>query len=254
MIDDSVRSTSFGRAAREYDRYRVGPTREIVGQVISPDCGVALDLGAGTGAMTRLLLERIPRVYAVDPDPRMREVLAENCPAATVLEGAAERIPLPDGSVDAVVASSSWHWVDPVRAVPEVARVLRESGTLGLVWTRRDDAVDWVSDLEDLRQRATESGDQVRQQIRRFLEDPWLPEGSPFTDIEIARLPWSTKVTREELLRMLTTFAGFITAPDERKPAILREFADHLAGESRLGTEDLVELPMVSCYWRARRV
>ncbi len=254
MIDDSVRSTSFGAAARDYDRYRVGPTPEIVGRVIAPTCDVVLDIGAGTGAMTRLLLDRVPHVYAVEPDPRMREVLGANCPAATVLEGTAETVPLADASVDAVVASSAWHWVDPERAIPEIARVLRESGTLGLVWTRQNDKVAWVSDLDEFRREATRSGDRVRQRIQHFLEEPWLPEGAPFTDIEISELPWSVNVTRGELVRMLTTFAGFITAPRERKPAILRAFADYVDAESRLGTGEFVQLPMVCLSWRARKV
>lgn len=254
MIDDSVRSTSFGAAARDYDRYRIGPTPEILERIIAPTCDVVVDIGAGTGAMTRLLLDRVPHVYAVEPDARMCELLGANCPAATVLEGTAEAIPLADASVDAVVASSAWHWVDPERAIPEIARVLRESGTLGLVWTRQNDKVDWVADLDEFRREATQSGDRVRQQIQRFLEEPWLPEGAPFTDIEIWELPWSVKVTREYLVQMLTTFAGFITAPQERKPAILRAFADYIEAESRLGTAELVELPMVCFSWRARKV
>ena len=253
MIDDSARSTSFGTAARNYDRYRVGPPPEIVERVIPASCETVLDLGAGTGAMTRLLTDRVARVFAVDPDPRMRAVLAGNCPAATVLEGTAEHIPLPTASVDAVVMSSAWHWVDPDRAIPEIARVLRDCGTLALVWTRRDRGVPWVSDLEDFRRRVTNSDDRVQEQIRYYLEQPWLPAGAPFTDIEISSVSRTVEMTREDLLGMLTTFTGYIMAPEDRKPGILRAFTGYVEDDARLGDGDLVRVPMLCNYWRARK-
>ena len=253
MLHDSGRSTSFGVAARDYDRYRLGPPAEILGRVLPESCSSALDLGAGTGAMTRHLIARIPRVYAVDPDPRMREVLSSNCPEAIVLEGVAEEVPLPDACVDAVVMSSAWHWVDPDRAIPEVARVLRDGGTLALVWNRGDRGVPWVSDLDEFRRRATDTADAVYTQVSHFLQDEWLPEGAPFDDIEISALEWSTSVTREELSGMLTTYTGYLMAAPERKPAILREYTDYVTNDPRLGTADAVEWPMLCHYWKARR-
>jgi SAM-dependent methyltransferase len=253
MIDDSVRATSFGVAARSYDRYRVGPPPEIVARITAPDCRSVVDLGAGTGAMTRQLMGRIPHVTAVEPDSRMRSVLAENCPGVTVLEGTAEQLPLPVASVDAVVVASAWHWMDPQRAIPEIARVLKDSGTLALVWNRRDRTVPWVADLESFRREVTRSDDKVEKSIRHYLEEPWLPEDSPFTDIEISALPWRVEMTRSELCGMLTTFTGYITAPDDRKPEILREFTAYVDADARLGAGETVEVPMLCHYWRARR-
>ncbi len=82
--------------------------------------------------MTRELIGRAPRVIVVEPDERMRAVLTARCPEAEVLAGRGEDIPLPDASVDAVVISSAWHWLDPERAVPEITRVLRFGGVLGV--------------------------------------------------------------------------------------------------------------------------
>lgn len=253
MIEDSVRATSFGSVARDYDRYRVGPPPEIVARITPSPCGSILDLGAGTGALTRLLSGRIPEVIAVEPDQRMRDVLAENCPGVTVLEGTAERIPLPDARVDAAVVSSAWHWMDPLRAIPEIGRVLRESGTLGLIWNRRDRSVPWVSDLESFRRRVTRSDDQVEKYIRHYLEEPWLPSGAPFTDIEIDAIPWQAAMTRAELCGLLTTFTGYISAPEARKPGIMREFTAYVNDDARMGPGDTVHVPMLCHYWRARR-
>ncbi|MBS2961467.1 class I SAM-dependent methyltransferase [Actinocrinis puniceicyclus] len=253
MIQDPALSTSFGAAARDYDRYRVGPPAEIVERILPPSCEVVLDLGAGTGAMTRHLLARIPQVYAVEPDPRMREVLAENCPGVTAMEGVAERIPLPDASVDAVVMSAAWHWVDPDRAIPEVARVLRDGGTLALVWNHSDRNVPWVSDLDALRRRITGGGDVVYPRIQHFLNDPWLPEGAPFTDVEISALLWSTTLTREELSASQTTYSAFLLASADKREALLQQITEHLNGDERLGTGETVEVPMRCNFWRAVR-
>ncbi len=180
MPTASERAKSFGVAARDYDRYRIGPPPGIVDAVTQPGCETVLDLGAGTGALTRLLVRRFSTVYAVEPDQRMREVLAENCPEAVVLDGVAERIPLPAASVDAVLVSSAWHWMDPTLAIPEIARVLRPEGMLGIIWNRRDRSVPWVADLEDFRRRWTNSDDRVETRIRYFLEEQWLPVEAPF--------------------------------------------------------------------------
>ena len=91
--------------------------------------GAAVDLGAGTGALTRLLVGRADEVVAVEPDDRMRAVLAEAVPGARAVAGRGEAIPLPDDSADAVLASSSWHWMETVPTLREIARVLVPGGS-----------------------------------------------------------------------------------------------------------------------------
>ena len=251
----TARATSFGTAASDYDRYRVGLPREVADAVLPRGLAAALDLGAGTGAMTRLLLDRADRVYAVDPDPRMTRLLAEASPGVEVHEGTGEHIPLPDSCVDAVVVASAWHWMDPDAAIPEIARALRPGGTLHLVWNRRDRVVPWVADLERLRVEVTGGDDWVEGRIRHYVTEPWLPAGSPFAAVRIQALPWSAALTAEELSRLLTTFHAFIAAPEERKPAMLRTFARHVAADPRIQAQDdgLVRVPMLCHAWSAVR-
>ena len=254
------RATRFGAAADSYDRYRVGVPAEVVDRLLPAGAAAVLDLGAGTGAMTRRLVERAGRVYAVEPDPRMIEVLRANCPQAEAHEGTAERIPLPGGCVDAVVVASAWHWMDPASAIPEIARVLRPGGALCIVWNRRDRTVPWVNDLEVVRNEITGGDDWVEQRIHYYLGNPWLPEGAPFAGIEIKDLTWRAAMTKDEVARLMTTYGAFISAPEERKPEMLRKISEYVHGDERIvasvgeGDEALVELPMVCHLWRATLV
>src|SRR6202000_219603 len=102
---------SFGSIAEDYDALRPQAPREAVDWLVPADCQVAVDLAAGTGLFTRTLVDRVPRVFAVEPDARMRAVLAPRSATVTALEGRGESIPLPDAAADALFVSSAWHWM-----------------------------------------------------------------------------------------------------------------------------------------------
>jgi SAM-dependent methyltransferase len=127
-------ATGFSRAAAEYERGRPGyPAGALEPLGLSPDL-VVLDLAAGTGKLTRMLVESGARVIAVEPVAEMRAALPAS---AEVLDGTAERIPLGDGSVDLVTVAQAFHWFDGDAALAEIHRVLRPDGRLALVWNRR---------------------------------------------------------------------------------------------------------------------
>src|SRR6516162_10656140 len=144
------RSLSFGSAAAAYERGRPSYPPEAINWLLPRGARQVLDLGAGTGKLTTRLVERGLEVVAVDPIPDMLEVLGKSLPDTPALLGTAEEIPLPDDSVDAVLVAQAWHWVDPERAIPEVARVLRPGGRLGLVWNTRDARLGWVRELGEI--------------------------------------------------------------------------------------------------------
>src|SRR3984957_4528308 len=143
----AILSRSFGAVADDYDRLRSGPSPEALDWLLPRGADDVLEIGPGTGILTRLLVERVGHVTAVEPDERMRAVLAASDPRIEVLAGQAEEIPAGSSSVDVVIAQSAWHWVDESRAIPEVARVLRPGGRLSLVWTGPDRSVDWMRSL-----------------------------------------------------------------------------------------------------------
>ena len=134
-------ATSFGAATRAYERGRPSYPAEALDWLLPDGARRVLDLGAGTGKLTRDLAARGLDVVAVDPSAGMRAELGRVLPDIPVLAGSAEHIPLDAGSVDAVLVAQAWHWVDPKAAVPEIARVLKPGGRLGLLWNVRVEPV-----------------------------------------------------------------------------------------------------------------
>lgn len=245
-------AVSFGAAAQDYDRYRMGPPAQALDWLLPADCAAVLDLGAGTGLLTRQLAGRTEDVVAVEPDARMREVLAGACPRATVLDGTGEHIPLPDARVDAVTISAAWHWMDPDAALPEIARVLRPGGTLGILYTRRDRRVPWLDRLDAYVHDEMGTDDRIGDLIGRMNGGPWLPDGVPFTAPASHAVTWTAAMTAEEVTAMFATYSRFIALPAERK----RELAARIEAKVRETAEirdGLVLLPLVCYCWRTRR-
>jgi SAM-dependent methyltransferase len=109
-----------------------------------------LDLGAGGGALTRALATRAARVVAAEPSRNLLVELRTVSPAISAVESAAERLPFLDASFDAVTVATAFHWFDHDRALPEIARVLRPGGRLGLVWNTREIGESWTRELGEL--------------------------------------------------------------------------------------------------------
>jgi SAM-dependent methyltransferase len=129
------RRTSFGIAADSYASGRPHYPREILEWCLPPGARNVLDLGAGTGITAAGLLDLGLNVTAVEPLAEMRALIPAS---ARALDGTAEAIPLPDTSIDAVFVGQAWHWFDPAPALAEAHRVLREGGTLNLMWNLLD--------------------------------------------------------------------------------------------------------------------
>jgi ubiquinone/menaquinone biosynthesis C-methylase UbiE len=199
-MDDAhrVRATSFGPAAAEYERGRPDYPDDAVDWMIPPGTHAALDLGAGTGKLTRSLAARGLAVTALDPSSEMLAQLSVSSPGVVTAEGRAESIPLTDSSADLATAAQAWHWVEPERAFPEVARVLRPGGTLSLVWNFRDNRTGWMTELARI-----------------------ITDREEAVDYRI--FPWSQTVTREELHDLVRSRSIFIVASAEERSRVLAE-------------------------------
>ena len=145
--DELARAASFGGVADEYENARPGYPADAVAWLVGRRQASVLDLGAGTGKLTRSLEAAGHDVIAVDPSEPMLDRLIAASPQVRAVTGTAEAIPLQDDSVDVVTAAQAFHWFEPTRALPEIARVLRPSGHLALVWNHPDRTVEWVAEL-----------------------------------------------------------------------------------------------------------
>jgi SAM-dependent methyltransferase len=186
----------------------------------------------------------------------MRSVLEESVPGVEVLPGRGEAIPLSDGSADAVVASASWHWMDPVPTLAEVGRVLVPGGVLGAVWSRPDTDGDVA---EGARTLLAAGGDGAAE-LGRALENPHrpdqvlsIPPGAPFGQPETTTVRWEVELDADALVGLLGTFSWVILMDEKSRADLLATARRVLRDE--FGVEDAatVPVPYRSELWRARR-
>jgi ubiquinone/menaquinone biosynthesis C-methylase UbiE len=138
---------SFGGVADAYERGRPTYPADAVRWLLGEQPQTVLELGAGTGKLTRVMVELGHDVHATDPDQAMLAILEQRVPGVPTAQAGAEEIPLGDSSVDAVIAAQAFHWFDLDRALPEIARVLRPGGRVCLVWNTRNEKIPWVRRL-----------------------------------------------------------------------------------------------------------
>jgi SAM-dependent methyltransferase len=265
------RANVFGEVATTYERFRPGPPAAAVDWLLPTHLARVVDLGAGTGALTRLLVGRADEVVAVEPDDRMRAVLTAEVPTARAVSGRGEAIPLPDRCADAVLASSSWHWMDAIPALHEVGRVLVPGGALGVVWSGPDPEGPFIAQAQALLAgRATgegtpssteDQGDQLPGDLTGLILGDALrpmsileiPPGVPFDQPDHQVFTWDTALDADELIGLLGTLSWVITmGPEDR---------DRLFAEARrllrdlLGIEGAVTVDVVfrAEAWRSRR-
>lgn len=251
-----ILSRSFGAVADEYNRLRPGPSDEALDWLIPEDTSDVLEIGAGTGILTRLLAERVAHVTAVEPDERMRGVLEAGDARVQVLAGHAEELPAATSSYDVVIASSAWHWVDEERAVPEVARVLRPSGRLSLVWSGPDRSVDWMRSLwaGGIVFSPEEQEDVDSHRRQRHAVNVGIGGQSPFREPETALFRWIRPMTKADLIALATTYSTVITMDEAARGQHLSSMAEFLDSQPALAGTDVVDVPMRSYCWRAPKV
>lgn len=243
----TTRARSFGAVAADYARHRPGYPAAAVQWALAPAPGTSvLDLGAGTGKLTEAVLGASGvRVTAVDPDPAMLAELRRRFPGVDAREGAAEAIPMPDASVDAVLVGQAWHWFDRDVAEPEIARVLRPGGVLAVVWNDEDRTTDWVAGSG----RALHPDQPPRIGSTPADDHPAIPAfGAP----ERHDFPNAVATTTEGLVRMVATHSwALIAEPAEREAAFDRLRA-YLAARPETSSGAFT-LPLVTTVARALR-
>jgi SAM-dependent methyltransferase len=265
----AARASSFGGAASIYERYRPGPPIEAVEWVLPERVGTVVDLGAGTGALTRLLVGRAEEVVAVEPDDRMRAVLAEAVPGARAVAGRGEAIPLPDSSVDAVLASSSWHWMDTVPTLHEIARVLVPGGTVSAMWSGPDPDSGLVAQAQALlagdgggdgnggamgidKESQAELSAAMSDQ-NNLIQALEIPPGLPFDQPEHKVITWDVALNADELVGLLGTFSWVILMEDDARQRLIETARRVLRDALGVSGDATVDVGYRAEVFKARR-
>jgi SAM-dependent methyltransferase len=242
--DDEARgpATSFALVADAYERGRPGFPEEAVRWLVGDEPRDVVDLGAGTGKLTRSLVALGHRVTAVEPLPEMLELLVTAAPGAFDLLGSAEVIPLPDASADVVTAAQAFHWFDHAVALPEIARVLRPHGRLALVWNTRDDREPWVAELSKV--MGIES-------VRRGDAAEPIAESGLFGSVEHATFPSAQRLDGPTLRDLVLSRSYVAMKPREEQEQILADVDRLFAEHAKKGE---LELPYVTECFRASKL
>jgi SAM-dependent methyltransferase len=226
LAEREAPADAFGRTAREYELGRPGWPEELLERVIA-DLGLGpeaqvLDLGAGTGKLTRALVPHFARVAAVEPDGAMREVLEEVVPGAESLGGSADAIPLSDGEVDAVFCAEAFHWFAADETVAEIARVLRPGGALILLWSifGEEHEPPLSAEAEEALDEAFERGGMPGGP--KVTSGLWREplERSAFGELREAEQEWVFVASRDEWIAHVLSVSSIAHQPDEDRLAL----------------------------------
>lgn len=212
--DPKVRGpyTAFAEVAGAYERGRPGYPDDAVHWLAGFDPCDVVDLGAGTGKLTRALVGLGHRVTAVEPLDEMRAELGAVLPDVHAVAGSAEAMPLPDASADVVTSAQAFHWFDHDDALPEIARVLRPGGRIALVWNSRDDRDPWMSRLSAII---------GNESIQESDVAPVLDVSGLFGPVETAIFQLGQTLDRDGLLDLVLSRSYLAKLPAaEREPVL----------------------------------
>ncbi|MBG6069708.1 class I SAM-dependent methyltransferase [Micromonospora ureilytica] len=255
MTEQLLRS-SFGAAATAYAEHRPDYAQAAVRWALEPAPGLrVLDLGAGTGKLSATLVAVGADVVAVEPDPAMLTELRRALPGVRALPGSAESIPLPDASVDAVLAGNALHWFDMAVAGAEIARVLAPGGVLAGLWNIMDDRIDWVAGLERVSGSAAIGPRDTLGSWRAATAGMLVPSTgliARFRSAEQVEFPHGQRRTADSLVATLATRAGMLVMPDEERAATLGRVRAFLGSRPETAHGEFT-LPMLTGVLRARR-
>ena len=223
---------SFELVADVYERARPGYPPKAVAWIADRldlrEGRAVLDLAAGTGKLTRALLETGARVIAVEPGDAMRAELERVAPGAEILRGSAEDIPVPDAGVDAIAVGQAFHWFRHDEAIPELHRVLRPGGGVALVWNSRDPDAPLQREISELIAPFVPPDRPHAEESQRRLAESEL-----FGPVEERCFKFVQELDTNTLAERIASVSFVAAAPPAARRALdtsLRQVAERLGG------------------------
>ena len=249
----------FDRNAGDYERARPSYPAEAVAHVvghgtIGPGRRV-LDLAAGTGKLTRLLVPTGTDVVAVEPVPGMRAQLAAAVPTVEVLDGTAEALPLPDEDVDVVTVAQAFHWFDPPVALAETRRVLRAGGHLFLLWNTRDRRRGWVQQFGDLLVDGDEGVGGLGRPYDSYYDVDYaavVASAGGYTPVERWTHSWDQLCDEDLLVARAASVSVVGALPDDERAAVLDRVRNLARTHPDLAGKPWFPFPYETVVWRCQ--
>jgi len=245
----------FDTGAEAYERGRPdypAPAVRHLGRVLDLGRGrTIVELGSGTGKFTRALAPLDAARIAVEPMAGMRRVFRRAVPEVPVLDGTAEEIPLPSGLADAVVCAQSFHWFRTRPALREIARVLRPSGGLALIWNTRDERPAFSRGISQIVARF---GWMTPTEREARWKPAFLAGGHRFGRLHRRRFPHIQSGSRETFVARTLSVSAIARRPPAQRRAVARAVRRLLRQDPTLAGHETVELPYTTeVYWAFRR-
>jgi ubiquinone/menaquinone biosynthesis C-methylase UbiE len=240
-----VAAVGFEQAAAVYERIRPSYPPDAVAALVA-HLGIGpgrrvLDLAAGTGKLTRLLVPTDAELVAVEPLAAMREQLAAVVPDIELLDGTAEAIPLPDESVDAVVVAQAFHWFDAARALAEIRRVLRPGCGLAVVFNIRDQSVDWVRRFTEVTEFSAANRPHHSTTRAAFADEVSAAGG--WGPVTLRTFRWSQTLDAEGLVDRAASQSNVASMAPERRAALLDGVRELARTHPDLADRSSIEMP-----------
>ncbi|WP_426225411.1 class I SAM-dependent methyltransferase [Pseudarthrobacter sp. DSP2-3-2b1] len=233
---------SFQDGGEHYQRVRPGYPGESADWLIPAGARDAVDVGAGTGKFTALLLERGLTVAAVDPSGDMLGQLRAHYPEVSATQGTAEATGLTSSAFDVVSVAQAWHWCDPLPASTELARILRPGGTLGLTWNQLDTSIPWVHRLS----RIMHAGDVYKPGFRPVV-------GPEFEGLESHVTRWEDSLSTAEIMELTKSRSYYLRATEAIRGKVLANLDWYLHENLGHDADADISLPYLTLTWRAAK-
>lgn len=247
-------SIGFERAADAYERgrpeYPAAAVEHLVKTLDIARGTRVVELGAGTGKFTRTLVPTGAEILAVEPVDAMRQKLSELLPGVKMVDGAAEAVPLPDASADAVVVAQAFHWFDGERALAEIHRVLKAGGGLGLIWNVRDDSLAWIHKL-------TRIIEPYEGDVPRYKSFAWMSAFrstrflSPLAKSEFSHVQELSPEAVEDRVLSISFIAAL---PDSERQSVREQVRQLVRQESDARNLAVIKFPYRTHVYTCRRM